>query len=185
VVVFIQQKSQVFLIQSLTTLQKFFFLIYRHSFRSDHWFIVFYVNVFLYLSRGCLKSIFGTFSLLIDFKYTNQQSAGLAQVHCAAHQARMEVAHVELSCTWTSSPECSHLDLLQLSLLQSLGLGSSVLEPNFHLRLGESERRGELGPLGDAQVLLLAELFLEREELLGGEWRAGLSVWFVLAEVTF
>jgi hypothetical protein len=94
----------------------------------------------------------------------------------------VEVAHVQLSAT--RSTYCCHFDLLDFSLLQTFRFGSSVLEPNLHLRLGESERRGELGSLGDAQVLLLAELFLQREELLGGEWRAGLSVWFVLSEVT-
>lgn len=75
-----------------------------------------------------------------------------------------------------------HLQLFQLCLLQSLGLGAAVLEPDLHLRLGEAERAGELGALGDGQVLLLAELALQRQQLRGGEGRPRLAVGFVLAQ---
>ena len=75
-----------------------------------------------------------------------------------------------------------HLQLLQLGLLQSLGLGAAVLKPDLHLRLGEAERAGELGALGDGQVLLLAELALQRQQLGGGEGRPRLAVGLVLAQ---
>ena len=95
----------------------------------------------------------------------------------------MEVAHVELS---TASPsECRHFDLFQLSFLQSLRFGASVLEPDFDLSFCEPQRRRELCAFGDAEVLLLAELLLQRQQLLSGEWRAWLPVWFVLTQKTF
>lgn len=72
--------------------------------------------------------------------------------------------------------------LLQLCLLQSLRLGPSVLEPDLHLGLGQPQRTRELRPLGDAQVLLVPELLLEGQELLGGEGRSRFPVGFVLAE---
>ena len=50
------------------------------------------------------------------------------------------------------------------------------------LGLGELELGGELGALGDAQVLLLPELLLQRVELLRGEGRPGLAVGFVLPQ---
>ena len=49
---------------------------------------------------------------------------------------------------------------LQLGLLEPLGFCSPILEPDLDLGLGELELGGELGPLGDAQVLLLPELLL-------------------------
>lgn len=75
-----------------------------------------------------------------------------------------------------------HLQLLQLCLLQSLGLGAAVLKPDLHLRLREAERAGELGALGDGQVLLLAELALQRQQLGCGEGRPRLAVGLVLAQ---
>jgi len=75
-----------------------------------------------------------------------------------------------------------HLDLLHLSLLQSLGLGSAVLEPDLHLGLRQGQHGGELGPLGDGQVLLLEELPLQGQELGGGEGGPGLAVGFVFSQ---
>lgn len=72
------------------------------------------------------------------------------------------------------------LQLLQLGLLKSLGFGSSVLKPDFDLSLRQVEGVGELGALGDGEVLLLAELALQREQLRGSEGRARLPVVFVL-----
>ena len=42
----------------------------------------------------------------------------------------------------------------------------SVLEPDLDLGLGELELVGELGSLGDGEVLLLPELLLQRRQLL-------------------
>lgn len=75
-----------------------------------------------------------------------------------------------------------HFELLQLGLLQSLGLGPPVLEPDFDLCLCEVEGAGELGPLGDGQVLLLAELALQGQQLRGGERGAGLPIRLVLPQ---
>ena len=51
--------------------------------------------------------------------------------------------------------------LVQLGLGQPLGLGPSVLEPDFDLGFAELQLFGELGPLGDGQILLLLELVLK------------------------
>ena len=53
----------------------------------------------------------------------------------------------------------------------------------FYLRFGEGERGGELGALGDGQVLFLAELLFQRHQLLRGEGRARLAVGLVLAQL--
>ena len=76
-----------------------------------------------------------------------------------------------------------HPQFLQLGLLEPLGFGASVLEPDFHLGLGQGERSGEFRPLCDGQVLLLPELFLEGHQLLGGERRSRLAVGLVLAQL--
>lgn len=69
--------------------------------------------------------------------------------------------------------------LFQLGLLQSLGFGPPVLEPDFDLSLRQVERVGELGSLGDGEVLLLAKLALQRQQLRGSEGRARFPVVFV------
>lgn len=53
----------------------------------------------------------------------------------------------------------------------------------IYLCFSEGEGGGELGPFGDGEVLLLAELLLERHELLRGEWRPGLPVGFVFPQL--
>ena len=63
------------------------------------------------------------------------------------------------------------LQLLQLSLLQSLGLGPAVLRPDLDLRLGETEAAGERGARREGQVLPLTEPALQRQQLRGGEGR--------------
>ena len=73
---------------------------------------------------------------------------------------------------------------INFGLLQPLGLGPSVLEPNLHLGLGHLERSGEFGPLGDRQILLLFVLGLERGELGGCERRSGFSVGLVFPQMT-
>lgn len=69
--------------------------------------------------------------------------------------------------------------LFQLGLLQSLGFGPPVLKPNFDLSLRQVERVGELGSLGDGEVLLLAKLALQRQQLGGSEGSARFPVVFV------
>ncbi len=75
-----------------------------------------------------------------------------------------------------------HPDLLDLGLLQPLGLGPPVLKPNLHLRLCQAQAVGELCPLCNAEVLLLPKLLLQRHELLRGEGRPRLAVRLVLAQ---
>ena len=70
-------------------------------------------------------------------------------------------------------------ELLQLGLLQSLGFRPPVLKPYFDLGLRQVERVGELGSLGDGEVLLLAKLALQRQQLGGSEGRARFPVVFV------
>ena len=73
---------------------------------------------------------------------------------------------------------------LQLGLLQPLGLGASVLKPDFDLSLCELELGRELCSLRYRQVLLLPELLLQGVELLGGEGCPGLPVGFMLPQGT-
>lgn len=80
-------------------------------------------------------------------------------------------------------PHGRHPQLLDFRFLQTLRLGASILKPDLHLCLREVQRRRELGPLGDTQVLPLSELLLESQQLLGREGRSGLSVRLVLPQV--
>lgn len=75
-----------------------------------------------------------------------------------------------------------YFEFLHLCLLKPLGFGSSVLEPDLDLGLGQRQGGGELGPLGYGQVLLLAKLSLQGQELRGGEGSARLAVGFVLPQ---
>ncbi len=59
----------------------------------------------------------------------------------------------------------SQFELFQLGLLQTLGLGPSVLEPDLNLGLCEGEGGGEFCSLGNGQVLFLSELSLQGQEL--------------------
>lgn len=80
-------------------------------------------------------------------------------------------------------PHGRHSQLLDFRFLQTLRFGTSVLKPDLHLRLRKVQRRRELCPLGDAQVLPLSELLLEGQQLLGREGRPRLSVRLVLPQV--
>lgn len=66
---------------------------------------------------------------------------------------------------WRKHRFTGHLQLLELGLLEPLGFGSPVLEPDLDLGLREAERAGELGPFRDGQVLFLPEPALKRQEL--------------------
>lgn len=78
----------------------------------------------------------------------------------------------------------SQLELFQLGLLQTLGLGPSVLEPDLHLGFCKSEGAGEFRSLRNGQVLLLPKLSFQGQELRGGERRTGFAVRLVLTERT-
>jgi hypothetical protein len=151
--------------------------------RKDNFFLVSLRTYSLYaIDEGAYQfyPLHRRFDMMNTFTHTYLRSF-LTQVHSATHQARMEVAHVELSAG--RSPKCGHLDLLQLSLLQSFRLGPPVLEPDFHLGFGQSQGGREFGAFGYAEVLLLAEFLLERQQLLGGEGGARFAVGLVLAQV--
>lgn len=77
-----------------------------------------------------------------------------------------------------------HFQFLELCLLQPLGFGPPVLKPDFDLGLRQVEGAGELRALGDGEVLLLAELPLQGQQLGRGEGGPGLSVRLVLAQGT-
>lgn len=76
----------------------------------------------------------------------------------------------------------SHLQFFQLSLLEPLGFGPAVLEPDLDLCLCQGEGGREFRPLSDGEVLLLLELPLQGQELRGGERCARLSVGLVLPQ---
>jgi len=55
--------------------------------------------------------------------------------------------------------------------LDSLPLGSPVLEPNLHLDLAEAQLTGDQRPLGQRQVLLAGELAFQLHQLVAAERR--------------
>lgn len=64
------------------------------------------------------------------------------------------------------------LQLLNVALL----LGPSVLEPSDHLRIGESQRGGDLVTIGGRQILLVEETLLQLEDLMVCEGGARLAL---------
>lgn len=72
-----------------------------------------------------------------------------------------------------------HLDAVEV-LLQLLNvallLGPSVLEPSDHLRIGETQRGGDLVTIGGRQILLVEETLLQLEDLMVGEGGARLAL---------
>lgn len=61
------------------------------------------------------------------------------------------------------------LDLLSLRLQLLFPLGSSVLEPDLHLSLGEAQGRGDAVPLQHRQVVAPLEAVLQQLQLLQSE----------------
>ena len=74
--------------------------------------------------------------------------------------------------------------LVGLGLLQPLGLGPPVLEPDLDLGVAQLEAVRELGPLGDGEVALLQVLLLQLGQLLVGEGSPGLPVRLVFPQST-
>jgi len=70
------------------------------------------------------------------------------------------------------------------SLLDPLVLGSSVLEPDLDLGVGQAKVIGQLAALQDGQVLGPPELGFQDPQLLVGEGSSGLPVCLVLLQVT-
>lgn len=90
---------------------------------------------------------------------------------------------------WKGNPESRrqhgfscHFQFFKFCLLQPLGFGSPVLKPDFDLGLRQVEGAGELCALGDGEVLLLAELPLQGQQLGRGERGPGLSVGLVFSQ---
>ena len=73
-------------------------------------------------------------------------------------------------------------DLLQLGLLEPLGLCPAVLKPDLDLGLREAEGAGELCSLRDGEVLFLPESPLQGQQLGRGEGSSGFSVVLVLPQ---
>lgn len=66
--------------------------------------------------------------------------------------------------------------------MQSLGLCTTVLEPDLHLSLCKCEGAGELGTLSNRQILLLVEFALKCQQLSCGKGCAWLAVRLVFAQ---
>ena len=69
---------------------------------------------------------------------------------------------------WTSDDLCRRDVSFEL-LNVSLQLGASVLEPRDHLRVGETQLRGDLVTVGWREVLLVQKAFFQFVDLLVGE----------------
>ena len=72
--------------------------------------------------------------------------------------------------------------LVSLGLLQPLGLGASVLEPDLDLGVRQLETLRKLRPLGDGQVTLLDVFLLQLGELLICEGCPGFPVRLVFPQ---
>lgn len=130
------------------------------------------VAIWLCLCVGVCKCVSGLTN-------THQPGRHLSQMH----QTRMKITGHGPLCTRCPSPQGGHFDLLDFRLLQPFSLGATILKPNFHLCLSETQRWRELCTLCDAQVLLLPELLLQRQQLLCGEGSARLAIRFVFAQI--
>lgn len=86
--------------------------------------------------------------------------------------------------SWRQHGLSCHFQFFKFCLLQPLGFGSPVLEPDFDLGLRQTEGTGELCALGDGKVLLLAELPLQGQQLGRGEGGPGFSVGLVFSQWT-
>lgn len=65
----------------------------------------------------------------------------LSHVHRrSAYQTRVEVAHVHVQARAGRATERGHFDLFDFGLLQAFRLSATVLEPDFHLGLGQPQR---------------------------------------------
>ena len=73
---------------------------------------------------------------------------------------------------------------LNLRLLEPLGLGPPILEPDLHLGLGELQVAGELCTLWDGEILLLIVFLLQGVQLLSGERCSWFPVGFMLPQHT-
>lgn len=129
--------------------------------------------------RGYLVVLVCVCGCVSGLTNTHQPGRHLSQMH----QTRMKITGHGPLCTRCPSPQGGHFDLLDFRLLQPLSLGATILKPNFHLCLSETQRWRELCTLCDAQVLLLPELLLQRQQLLCGEGSARLAVRFVFAQI--
>lgn len=62
-------------------------------------------------------------------------------------------------------------------------LGATVLEPCYHLGVGEAQAGGDFVAVGRAEILLIEETLFELEDLMIGERRARFSFFLRLLAV--
>lgn len=113
------------------------------------------------------------------FVSAHQPGRHLSQMH----QTRMKITGHGPLCTGRPTAQGGHFDFLDFRFLQTFCLRTSILKPNFHLCLSQTQRWGELCTLRNAQVLLLPKLLLQREQLLCGERGAWLPIGFVFPQI--
>lgn len=77
----------------------------------------------------------------------------------------------------------SQTNFVNFGFLKTLGLGTSVLEPDFHLGFRQFQIFGEFSTFSNREILLFFELIFKCEKLLRGEWCPGLAISFVFSEV--
>ena len=75
--------------------------------------------------------------------------------------------------------------LISLSFFQSLGLGSSVLEPDLDLGVSQLQILGNLETLLNSEVSPLLILLLQHSQLMVGEGCSWFSIRFVFLQGTF
>lgn len=74
--------------------------------------------------------------------------------------------------------------LIDLGLLNALVLGTTILKPNFDLRLCQTQRFGQLKAATPGDVLVAMELDLQAQRLLRAECGALPSLTSLLAAAT-
>lgn len=117
----------------------------------------------------------------IHSKWRNRHQGPLVRKRAATKRLPIRQCHSKRwpLCQWRFS---SQFDFLKFSLMQSLGFGTAILEPDLHLSLCKREWAGKLSTLSNRQVLLLVEFVLKCQQLSCGKRCAWFAVGLVLTQ---
>lgn len=119
--------------------------------------------------------------ILCNFSPSSSSSPSSPSLRHIKHSWQQRRRYESIMCCQSCRGVCRQPHFVKFSLLKPFRLCSPVLEPDFHLRLGQLEVVGELCSLSDAQILLFFELVFQRHQLARCEWGARFPVSLVLS----